>query len=86
MTNEASYPSGGSFASWQSAVDESNSEKLLERVLAAEIAIFNRMQELAKGLKPASAHLAEREVWDKALETLRLIKRGRLGSPDWKKE
>ena len=90
MTNEASYPSGSSFASWQSevqaAVDESNSEKLLERVHAAEIAIFNRFQELAKDIRPASSHHAERGALDKALETLRLIKRDRLGFPDWRKE
>lgn len=90
MANEASDPSGGSFGSWQSevqaAVDESKSEKLLERVHAAEIAIFNRFQELAKDRKPASSHHAEREALDKALETLRLITRDRLGFPDWTKE
>jgi hypothetical protein len=89
MTNEASSSSGSSFASWrsevQAAVDESNSEKLLERVHAAEIAIFNRLQELAKETKLVSFHHAEREALDSALETLRLIKRDRLGFPDWKK-
>jgi len=90
MANEASDRFGGSFGSWQSevqgAVDESNSEKLLERVHAAEIAIFNRFQELAKDRKPDSSHHAERVALDKALETLRLIKRDRLGFPDWTKE
>jgi len=89
MTNEASYPPGSSFGSWQSevqaAVDEARSEKLLERVHAAEIAIFNRLQELAKDVNPAS-HQAEREALASALETLRFIKRDRLGFPDWTKK
>jgi len=90
MTNEASYPPGSSFASWQSevqaAVDEAQSEKLLERVHAAEIAIFNRLQELAKDAKAASSHLDEREALATALEILRVIKRDRLGFPDWTKK
>ena len=89
MTNEAFSSSGSSFATWrsavQAAVDESNSEKLLERVHAAEIAIFNRLQELATDTDPASSRHTEREALDNALETLRLIKRDRLGFPDWKK-
>ena len=90
MISEASYPSGSSFGTWQSevqaAVDESDNEKLLERVHAAEIAIFNRLQELAKDKKPDFSHHAEQEALDKAVETLRLIKRDRLGFPDWAKE
>jgi hypothetical protein len=88
MTNEASDPSARGFALWQSevqaAVDESSSEKLLERVHAAEVAIFNRLQELAKDKTPA--HHAEREALDRAIETLRVIKRDRLGFPDWTKK
>ncbi|HKF01900.1 MAG TPA: hypothetical protein VKB49_06280 [Candidatus Sulfotelmatobacter sp.] len=90
MTNEASDPSGSSFGSWQSevqaAINESSSEKLLERVHAAEIAIFNRLQEFANDKKLASSHHPEREALDSALETLRLIKRDRLGFPDWTKK
>jgi hypothetical protein len=89
MTNEASYPPGSSFGSWQSevqaAVNESSHEKLLERVHAAEIAIFNRQQELTRDTKRAFSHDAEREALNHALETLRLIKRDRLGFPDWTK-
>jgi hypothetical protein len=90
MINEAPFPSGSSFASWQSevqaAVDETRSEKLLERVHAAEIAIFNRLQELAKDARAASSHQNEREALATALETLRVIKRDRLGFPDWTKK
>ena len=89
MTNEASSPSGSSFGFWQSevqaAVNESDNQKLLERVHAAEVAIFNRLQELAKDTKPAFSHRAEREALDKATEKLRVIKRDRLGFPDWTK-
>jgi len=88
MTNEGSYPSGGSFGSWQSEVqaavnESSNEKKLLERVHAAEMAIFNRQQELAKDTKRAFSQDAEREALDKATETLRVIKRDRLRFPDW---
>ena len=90
MTNEASYPSGSSFGSWpsevQAAVDETRSEKLLERVHAAEVAIFNRLQELAKKTGAASSHQSEREALAAAIETLRVIKRDRLGFPDWTKK
>jgi hypothetical protein len=58
----------------------------LERVHAAEVAIFNRLQELAKDKTLASSHHAEREALDTAIETLRVIKRDRLGFPDWTKK
>lgn len=90
MTNEASYPFGNSFGSWQSqvqaAVIESDNEKLLERVHAAEIAVFNRMQELANDAKASSSHRTEHEALATAMETLRVIKRDRLGFPDWTKK
>jgi hypothetical protein len=89
MTNEASYPPGNSFGSWrsevQSAINESSNEKLLERVHAAEVAIFNRLQEFAKETGTDSSHQAERDALAVAMETLRLIKRDRLGFPDWTK-
>jgi hypothetical protein len=70
------------FPSWQSevqaAANETDPEKLLGRVHAAEVAIFTRLQELGEG-----AHEAERESLADAVETLRLLKRDRLGFPDW---
>ena len=90
MTNEASHPFGSSFGAWQSevqaAVVETRNEKLLERVHAAEVAIFNRLQELAKKTGTPSPHQAEREALAAAMETLRVIKRDRLGFPDWTKK
>jgi len=87
MSKEASYPGGISFPSWQSdlqaAVNESDPEKLLARVHAAEISIFNRLQELGKFPPQDELHQRERESIAKALETLRLLKRDRLGFPDW---
>ena len=75
------------FPSWQSevqaAVDETNPEKLLGRVHAAEVAIFTRLQELGKGAMNDRANQAERESLATAVETLRLLKRDRLGFPDW---
>lgn len=87
MTNEAAFPSRISFPSWQSEVQAATSEadaaKLLVRVHAAESAIFNRLQELAKISPSDGFHQAERESLAKGLETLRRLKRDRLGFPDW---
>jgi hypothetical protein len=75
------------FPSWQvevqDAVSEANPEKLLGRVHAAEIAIFNRLQELGKDGTNDGHHHSERESLGEALEKLRLLKRDRLGFPDW---
>ena len=53
------------FPSWQSEVqaviDETDPEKLLGRVHAAEVAIFTRLQELGKGAMKDDANQAERE-------------------------
>ncbi len=89
MAKEASYRSGIGSSSWQSevqaAVNEPKNEKLLERVHAAEVAIFNRLQDLGKDTNAAGSQGAEREALATALETLRLLKRDRLGFPDWTK-
>ena len=91
MTNEAAFSSRISFPSWQSevqaATNETDAAQLLSRVHSAESAIFNRLQELAK-LSPTDgsrhgSHEAERESLARALEILRLLKRDRLGFPDW---
>lgn len=85
MKKEATSPAGISFPAWQSevqaAVNEPNTEKLLERVHAAEVAIFNRLQEFGKA--PQSASSAEREALNAAMKTLLSLKRDRLGFPDW---
>lgn len=75
------------FPAWQSevqaAINEADPEKLLGRVHAAEVAIFTRLQELGKGAVKEGAHEAERESLGDTVETLRLLKRDRLGFPDW---
>jgi len=87
MKKKASDPSGISFPAWQSdvqaALSETDTEQLLQRVHSAEVGIFNRLQELAKHTQPDTSHQAERDAVAKALETLRLLKRDRLGFPDW---
>ena len=76
--------------SWQSdveaAVNETDPEKQLNRVHTAEVAIFNRLQEMAKGELKDVAHQAERDSLAEAVERLRLLKRDRLGFPDWNRK
>ncbi len=87
MKKKASPPAEISFPAWQcevqAAVNEPEAEKLLGRVHAAEMAIFNRLQELAKDSKGPASPNAEREALAKAIKTLLSLKRDRLGFPDW---
>ena len=57
----------------QAALLELDSEKLRERVAAAETAIFN---------DSSDAH-AERQAIEDALASIRVLKRDNLGFPDW---
>ena len=88
MSETVTPSTAARFPSWQSevqaAVNEMNPEKLLQRVHSAEVAIFNRLQELGKSASKDGAHHAESESLATAVETLRLLKRDRLGFPDWK--
>ncbi len=74
------------YPDWQNeyvaALFEFDGEKLLERVKAAETAIFNRLQAISQS--PDSQ--AERQAIDDALAALRVLKRDNLGFPDWEKE
>jgi len=63
---------------------ETDPKKLLERVHAAEDAIFNRLQELSHSDNPD--HKAERQAIQDALANLRILQTEKLGFPDWKKE
>lgn len=87
MTNEAPERSVVPTPSWQAdvqaAVNETDSRELLARVHAAETAIFNRLQSLAAQAPSEGAHSAERAALAEAVETLRSLKRDRLGFPDW---
>jgi len=74
------------YPEWQhefrNALLELDTEKLRERVAAAETAIFNRLQVISQG----SNHTAERQAIEDALASLRALKRDNLGFPDWEKK
>ena len=74
------------YPEWQNefraALLELDTEKLRERVAAAETAIFNRLQAISRG----SNHTAERQAIEDALASLRVLKRDNLGFPDWEKK
>lgn len=90
MSEPVTFPQTARFPNWQAeveaAVNEADPEKLLGRVHTAEVAIFNRLQELGKLPRGERAYAIERGSLAKALETLRLLKRDRLGFPDWRQE
>jgi hypothetical protein len=67
---------------YQAALLELDREKLLERVTAAETAIFNRTQAMSQ----SADGLAERQPIEDALANLRVLKRDNLGFPDWRKK
>ena len=67
---------------YQTALLELDTEKLRERVAAAETAIFDRLQAISQG----SNHTAERQAIEDALASLRVLKRDNLGFPDWEKK
>ncbi len=69
----------------EAALNEPDGHKLLDRVHAAETAIFNRLQELARDVASQhSSQRAERQAITDALNTLWVLKRDRLGFPEAK--
>jgi hypothetical protein len=64
----------------QEAILEFDREKLREKIEKLETSILERLQELQLGTNGHS----EREAINEALSTLRIIKRNKLGYPDWK--
>jgi hypothetical protein len=66
---------------YQAAVVELDRQKLPERVVAAEAAIFKRLQQLSQD----SDSNAERQVIEDALHSIRVLKRDELKYPDWEK-
>jgi hypothetical protein len=67
---------------YQSALLELDPKQLMDRVKAAETAIFNRLQVIS-GTNDSSA---ERQAIEDALSGLRVLKRDSLGFPDWEKK
>lgn len=90
MSEPVTLSKSARFPSWhselQTASNETDPEKLLKCVHAAEVAIFNRLQELADGGLKDGTHQEERDSLAEAVEKLRLLKRDRLGFPDWHKK
>jgi hypothetical protein len=86
MTQQAPSPVGPRFPLWQreyeAAVSEADPGKLLERVHAAEAAIFTRLQELAEDSDNLSRDAEQQAIAD-ALRTLRVLTRDKLQFPDW---
>jgi predicted DNA-binding protein (UPF0278 family) len=67
---------------FQAAILELDREKLEERVMAAETAIFKRLQAIAQSSDDSS----EREAIEDALSSLRTLKRKELRFPDWEEK
>jgi len=67
---------------YQATIVELDREKLSQRVEAAETAIYTRLQQISQG----SDHQAERQAIEDAVAGLRILKRDKLGSPDWEKK
>lgn len=88
MGQEGFSASGIRYPAWQNeyqaALLELDPKKLLERIHEAEMAIFNRLQELAQTDNPDSE--AERQAIRNALGALRTLKRDKLDFPDWEKK
>ena len=86
MAEQGSSSSDLPFPAWQrehkAALLELDPKKLLERVHAAEDAIFNRLQELSHSDNPD--HKAERQAIEDAIASLRVLKTEKLNYPDWK--
>ena len=74
------------YPEWQpaylAALVELDPKTLFERVMAAETAIFNRLQALSLN---SDTH-AERQAIEDALASLRVLKKDNLGFPDWEKK
>lgn len=64
---------------FEDAISESNPAQLALRVVAAEEALFLRLQRL--GRDPATPE--ELTAIENALATLRMLKKNKLGYPDW---
>jgi hypothetical protein len=86
MTKQSSSPLPAHFPSWQRAIESSLNEpdpkKLSERVRGAETLISNRLQELTHNPEDASQQAEGRAISD-ARKTLWVLKRDKLGLPDW---
>ena len=67
---------------YEAALGEPDREKLAERVTAAETAIFVRLQAISQ----SADHRAEHQAIENAAAILHVLKRDKLGFPDWEKK
>jgi hypothetical protein len=71
------------YPEWQKVLQEAllelDTDKLKQRVAAAETAIFKRLQAISQ----SSDHNVERQAIEDALASLRFLKRQSLDFPDW---
>ncbi len=71
------------YPEWQAPLQELmlelDPEKLCEKIQKVETLIFERLQQIRQGNDGRS----EQEAIDGALSILRVIKRDKLGFPDW---
>jgi hypothetical protein len=86
MGQQGSSPNNFRYPAWENAfqiaVRENDLKRLLESIHAAEAAIFNRLQELAQD-SDSPERKTERQAIADALGVLRVLKRDKLGFPDW---
>jgi hypothetical protein len=64
---------------YQAALSDTGSPELVKKIQAAEQAIYERSQILARD----SGHESERQAMADALSVLRKIQRDKLSFPDW---
>lgn len=85
MTDDSELPEV-LYPEWQLEYEatllEVDNEELSRRVIAAETAIFKRLQSISRN---PELKVEQRAIED-ALASLRILKRDSLGFPDWKKE
>jgi len=85
-TRPGSSPSNIRFPGWQreyeASIHEDEPKELLECIHAAEAAIFNRLQDLARNSDNPESKVERQAIAD-ALSILRILKRDKLDFPDW---
>ena len=89
MKPHASSPSNIRYPAWQNeyqaALLELDPKTLLERIHTAEAAMFRCLQELVQSSDNPETEAEQLAIQD-ALSALRVLKRDKLGFPDWETE
>lgn len=69
---------------YQQAMLELDSEKLRQKILDAESAIYSRLQQLTDGEAHTDGAKEERLAIEDAISSLRVLQKEKLEFPDWK--